>query len=102
MKTKHTPGPWEAQTVEMEEIKVKGPYVNVYAPGAILPVCPAIAGGPTQEEALANARLIAAAPALLAAIRTAVRHLECPDENKPDIVRLCLNECRAAIEKATK
>ena len=47
-------------------------------------------------------KLIAAAPDLLESLKTAVRHLECSDANRPEIVAPCLTLCRAAIAKATE
>ena len=61
-KGKHTPGPWRAGAVKMEETTVRGPIVNVLANGAMFDMQPALVGGRTPDEAEANAWLIAAAP----------------------------------------
>ena len=62
MTTKHTPGPWH----------VTGYHVEARA-GAIATVCDA---GDDDTEGDANARLIAAAPELLAALQGLVATLE--------------------------
>jgi hypothetical protein len=57
--SKHTPGPWEALTADQDGIViVSGPFS----------VCTVNANEPQEAECLGNARLIAAAPELLAAL----------------------------------
>ena len=63
MNAKHTPGPWTL--VEVNTDTVKG-AVHVYGGGA--PITTDV-WGPTLAESDANARLIAAAPALLSALK---------------------------------
>ena len=65
---KHTPGPWKTPGHDI-------PNVHVYGSGrfpAIVAYCPALVNaggaGTTPDERVANAKLIAAAPELLAAL----------------------------------
>jgi len=69
MKTNHTPGPWEWDRLQSTNAVV----VHVEA-GEIAEVFDDVTQSPEETEA--NARLIAAAPLLLAALATAHRHLE--------------------------
>jgi len=67
-KTKHTPGPWRFYDTYPND----GEYAEVFGPWGPdyhdrIPVC-----GP---NAIPDARLIAAAPDLLAALREAIRYL---------------------------
>lgn len=55
---------------------------------------------PRNDNSLANARLIAAAPDLLEALRIAENHLDHSD--KTDEGQYAIDIIRAAIEKATK
>lgn len=81
MTTKHTPGPWKAEGQ------------RVSAPG-ILSVCLCNANG---QDPFANARLIAAAPDLLA---FAQAYLDAwPAAGSEDMLAV---QARAAIAKATK
>lgn len=97
MKTQHTPGPWEVDCAA-QPIIVNGPPEGVADQIAVVYDCecpPAGAHGAYQyglERAAANARLIAAAPELLAALE---RMVECYKLN-PTV----WEEARAAIEKA--
>ena len=66
---KHTPGPWnvgatDAETAEIDVVSEGRPYICLVLPGAV--------DGRTE----ANARLIAAAPELLMALRLASPALE--------------------------
>jgi hypothetical protein len=95
---KHTPGPWKVE-----------PYpLNVCAPGASprgndLAIC--TCDGPADETGIANARLIAASPDLLAACEFDLVELRA---KFPDVSESCFNGfavvkvLRAAIAKATK
>jgi hypothetical protein len=113
----HTPGPWTANEVwkryAMQEWAVNvtaSPTEN--ATKLKLPnQCAAIANGFTKAEAEANARLIAAAPELLAELRrgvalavAAIRAM--PATTEPNAVELAMwagngGPARAAIAKAT-
>lgn len=76
---KHTPGPWEA--VQHTAINnVKG--YRIFSGGNEVAVCRNTSGGlgaVAQLPAEANARLIAAAPELLAVLCLALRYMEHPD-----------------------
>jgi hypothetical protein len=80
MTTKHTPGPWNISAVKMEECRFRGPYIDVQAKGMVSNVQPAIVAGRTEEETIANARLIASAPDLLEALKQAVKIMEAEKE----------------------
>jgi hypothetical protein len=67
MNTKHTPGPWAVGLYSWDN--VKGAH-GILAEGCLIPICHSIMGG-DLEESDANARLIAAAPDLLEALRKA-------------------------------
>ncbi len=82
MKTEHTPGPWEVYSKPQEH----------WMPQAI------VACGEGGEERHQNARLISAAPDLLAAM---LRLLEYPDNNTPlHPGSLDWEDARAAVAKA--
>jgi hypothetical protein len=91
----HTPGPWDARNT-----LVVGPVANGRGPRLVCDTDPD--GDPdTEEQAadVANARLIAAAPELLAAL------VECSDwiwarMAEHDCVPPCLGRARKAIAKA--
>lgn len=86
----HTPAPW----------KVCEDYINVYAPETDTAItnqdhiC-----APDQDEAEANARLIAAAPCLLEALEKALWMIE-SNEGTSDENDAIVDACRAAIAKA--
>jgi len=61
----HTPGPWSQG--EDNPLNIYGNYASVANVHGTHPT-----GASTEEEAIANARLIAAAPLMLAALRTAL------------------------------
>jgi hypothetical protein len=67
--TKHTPGPWRVDETWPEEtntIRVKRNVLCVKAePQRTIALC----GHGSQDEAVANARLIAAAPELISALK---------------------------------
>lgn len=104
MGTRHTPGPWSV-------VETRSSQVRIVVTGADVDVCKHDArAGRVQDEARANARLIAAAPELLHALETALpvlaatqrlmaaeaaRHGMEPDDK-------LLNSMRAAIAKATQ
>lgn len=86
--TQHTPGPWRAEWVP----KGQRPWVGRIAEGRWA----ALACGKTDEEAEANARLIAAAPELLAALQAVADYWAGGDV--PADIDAAM---RAAIAKAT-
>jgi hypothetical protein len=91
MSTSHTKGPWwdsglEVGTVPMMDIKV------------------ARVSGATFDEAKANARLIAASPDLLEALREVLKHEEWHAASADEVTREArdaIRKARAAIAKAT-
>ena len=90
----HTPGPWE--------IGARMTRVEVLPKGWNMPMCVADCGTEhapdSKHERVANARLIASAPDLLAACRAAVKEM---DVLQPDIdVGETLAALRAAIALA--
>jgi len=66
----HTPGPWRA-VVRSNQKGIRNVAVDLPPRGAWFPSATAA----FTKEDVANARLIAAAPDLLAACKTALRHL---------------------------
>lgn len=86
---KHAPGPWRVSA---------GNLVRVMARGSDRPICGVHRRGrysfdEVQAETLANARLIAAAPELLAALQAVVR--------VADRATIEFDAARRAIAKAT-
>lgn len=98
MTDKHTPGPWNAEHLWNGIITIKAPTGEV----ATLTKHNTDAHSPGPHginEAGANARLIAAAPELLAALNAMVRKYAPPDDGYPGSTPA--HEARAAIAKAT-
>ena len=100
--TKHTPGPWEASADCMEISPSSGPKSHVELARIV---------GPGEgssyysyDEATANARLIAAAPELLAACKAAVNALRsCQWGNcSPRQVKSIANAAEAAEAAISK
>lgn len=90
----HTAGPWTIggrnNSIVFDE---KGQAVSntLFVPGRT-----------DEEKRRANARLIAAAPDLLAALTAALSHIEDNDEFSPtSVYRRITDQCRAAILRAT-
>lgn len=87
----HTPGPWRvgqmADSVVAEDGTNLARSIGPYSRG----------GGAPHDERAANAKLIAAAPDLLAACRAAVASGGLEGANLTN----ALSRCRAAVEKAT-
>ena len=90
--TAHTPGPWNRQKSYATF------YVEARLPDGLIQEVAAI--GPTQhtEQQEANAKLIAAAPDLLAALNAMMTHMGMDEDewNKPTF-----DQARSAIAKAT-
>ena len=109
-KAKHTPGPWtitEDGRIQAPKLDAKCWEQRQYkhiasAPFAADALTPIIMGG----ERAANARLIAAAPELLAALEWALKNIEelaIPEFDKRGAVTSlnnCADKARAAIAKA--
>jgi hypothetical protein len=92
MSNKHTPGPWARGTLG------DGGRVNVYADDTMnLRICRVDSGQDIGMDAMSNARLIAAAPELLEALKWAVNFLEdnFSESDMPELRKL-----RAARDKA--
>ncbi len=106
--TTYTPGPWEVDAFESAAIISDGATHSISAPAndsdrylvaETYPLADAFPGAP-DVVGDANARLIAAAPDLLAACRLAARslhHPECPNDG-----RHCTCHVGAAIDAITK
>ena len=97
MSTKHTPGPWT-----MHPRFDDGAEVRAIAPVAWCGVATTVGSSGDQSidaaEARANARLIAAAPDLLAALH----HISLASQNSMSSKEECGRIAREAIAKATK
>jgi hypothetical protein len=93
----HTPGPWCQGSSDLRVSMISVHAVNTAARHSTLArmVLP-IKGGLTYDEIEANARLIAAAPELLEALKAVQTFIE----GKPDAVEP-FGMVRAAIAKAT-
>lgn len=96
---KHTPGPWF----------LKGSYVRAAIPGALMGDGPkdfniAIVYEGYEGDRAANARLVAAAPDLLAALEGLLyllpREIVSLRDPRHEPLTNCLNASRAAIAKA--
>lgn len=89
-----TPGPWrvEERFTERQVIVVAdtGEWTSVVV----------AAGGQSSVEQLANARLIAAAPDLLKALKNALVELEVNGDSIGAVVDVLESEGRAALAKA--
>lgn len=90
MNTQHTPGPWNYSG----PCEITGRY-SIFHNGP-LAYCADTTAKPGDGEA--NARLIAAAPDLLAALQNVAA---CFDANDPDSMANAMADARAAIAKAT-
>jgi hypothetical protein len=107
--SEHSPGPWRSGRQDMVSYtelpgEDGGPWKFVYGNavgemhmGKPLPVPVARAYGTTEDEALANARLIAAAPALLKALRELVEAAD-SEEGYGDNFVLVLDGARDALK----
>ena len=94
MTAKHTPGPWAYHNTPT-------PFIYVNAGG--LPICQiytSTAHGQSMGEQFANARLIAAAPELLEALKACAAVCAGETTNKRGLIS-ALEQARAAIAKAT-
>ena len=77
MTTQHTPGTWSDGLHHQGHLAIQSDN------GRLVALCGAIARNDEQLENLANARLIAAAPELLAALEWAVDRLD--DDPDPEV-----------------
>jgi hypothetical protein len=94
MKLKHTPGPWFARPA------IRSGEFNVTAQSGGFAPLAKVKGDKrgTSADALHNARLMAAAPDLLAALLAMLEH--CPDLEKTGEIVAAVKLARAAIERA--
>lgn len=101
METKHTPGPWHANT-PTEEQYADGTSIRESKHGDIV----AIVDKPREGSCIANARLIAAAPDLLAACKVGLEALKDWSDNEGWYDKFDTDErvilLRAAIAKAER
>ncbi len=101
MNTQHTPGKWEAAIIDVP-VADTGDYDTVIsvgtADGKHLADCSSWAV--SEDEAKANARLIAAAPDLLAACINALERFKEIESDYPVSIDSTLAELRSAIAKA--
>lgn len=91
----HTPGPW-AWFTGKNAVDPSQPHIKFFHGASGQGFAHTV--GLAEPEDTANARLIVAAPELLAACRRAVRLLE--QKQDEAIVAAALAECQAAIAKA--
>lgn len=98
METKHTPGEWVNPKLAPEDVARESDYTSI---------CTMSSGVWNDEERMANARLIAAAPDLLAALELCLEELDSCD-HEFEGTHYC-GRCDSAIdrsheirEKATK
>lgn len=89
----HTPGPWEINEGDGM------PIAKVSLLAITAPCIPDI-GSLSRDEILANARLMAAAPDLLSALRELVRAWDGTTFSVNERMQTALNDADAAITKA--
>lgn len=101
MEHKHTPGPWNARHVRRSgngsaRIDIDGPSMAWVAEVKI---------GPNFQQAMADARLIAAAPDLLEALQATLAQCLAwqgePNEYSCEVHSEIIRHARAALAKAT-
>jgi hypothetical protein len=91
----HTPGPWRQGTKNQRFMNL------VYAHNGGILVAEVNTSAPEPGENEANARLIAAAPELLAAIQNLLDCTELNMDSLEDHTRWCIETAIGAIAKAT-
>lgn len=93
---KHTPGPWEANYTTVDGAIVRW-HISSQKHGSAYPVCEhMIESAPESSEQIANARLIASAPDLLAACLMVANKLT--GHHRPTTADL--NEMQSAVNAA--
>lgn len=107
---KHTPGPWKIEDKALFDLWIVRPWDNSFRPehsntfgsylGAHICELHWNDGIPTKEQALANARLIAQAPAMMLALK-AIAEMKV-DENTDfrELAALCIGIAKVQVEKA--
>lgn len=94
MSTKHTPGPWRVEeTDDSGQAIVRGEYIEICT-------CWHHSVGLVEQEMWANARLIAAAPELLEAVKDAHDWLAAFRDPPPEMQET-LTKLRKTLVKAT-
>ena len=93
MSAQHTPAPW---SVEVDHSSNAPEFIRTYVDGEMYDLASVLCD--ETGNATANARLIAAAPDLLAALQNVAA---CFDANDPDSMANAMADARAAIAKAT-
>ena len=88
----HTPGPWRAEGWDNLVVNSRDGDTIICEPGG--------SEYASKEELQANARLIAAGPDMLAALKGLVNIATHPAATKKDIMQIA-SEARAVIEQAT-
>jgi len=97
---KHTPGPWQVNLTRVDHAIFRW-HIASEKNGSAFPICEhVIESEPTGAEQLANARLIAAAPDLLAAVEELVAAFG-PGQPLPASRREAMRMGIAAIKRAT-
>ena len=96
--TKHTPGPWDF--IVLEDYDLEGiTFENGYVKRESYFICEIIEWNATAED-VANARLIAAAPQLLEALRRIMNELGVPQPGYPQPVANAYEIAEEAIAAA--
>lgn len=101
----HTPGPWtfdpSAEADGRRSGYIRGPKSN--GAGGLIAVARVTEAGNGHSERMANARLIASAPRLLAALEDALRYISlCEmEEVVPTTTGIGYGEAAAAVAAAT-
>lgn len=89
--TKHTPGPWEFEPTG------HGPgHIAADCEGAIRDGVATVWGRTSEDTFDANARLIAAAPDLLAACKGLIENIDNPDWSDIDKIRAAIARAEGA------
>lgn len=96
--TTHTPGPWRVDIFRYNAPGREAVPTIVTPADAIAEACPLWCPDDREAERLANARLIAAAPDLLAACQAALSQLT---EEREEYLQADIDQLRAAIATAT-
>lgn len=101
MSTKPTPGPWVVDSAEA--LNVRAPHGGIVAQLHHLKGRHGMGGRLPNDEAFANARLIASAPELLAACRTVLmlRQLGGMMPGVREVIDVAIRQAEEAIAKAT-
>lgn len=95
-KQKHTPGPWGIHKLRPTMVY---PSHLVFDQRGFLVAEGRAAGGPLRQ-ATANAKLIATAPELLAALEATLAYLPHAASGASDVIHPVLSRARAALAKA--